>query len=765
MTPDLLLNAAWGVTLWTASASAAVLLMRRCPAVMRRNACRLALIGTPLVLLGAIAMRHCSPSSGLLLRAAGPARPVAETAMALPSPPAVPIGHVADEFAAGCAEGAPDSPATAPPPPAGGHEPRQAALAVNWRRALPAGILGVAGGCVLLLAIRLLRLASWRRTWRAAPPAWRSLTRRLARRVGMKRPFSVFVAPGLSQPAAGGLFRGAIILPDRSPRSLGPGLRSALAHELGHLDGCDPLWYVLGRAVVALAWWCPLVWWLQRRARMESELAADDHALACGVRPIDLAKTLARFAEWNLRPTPAGISGMTCHLTRRIEMIMDLKQSHRSRPTRRSHWLVALAASLVGLAVVSTPLVGVARAAEDKDVLARPPVVRQDERGEGEGRRELARGEGEGGEGAERRERRREREEGEGEGWERRREREGGEERRRDRERREGEGRLRLPREIAEMAKAVKITNAQEQEIRKQLEAKEQAIGAWRRDNAARLREAELALRKAQEALRRLRAEQEQVARAGDARILAVFTPQQRATWQTTRIVRMYDRRHAENPLVLTNRQLDDIDVLCEKAVKELVAAESKPKAEAEKAGREILYNLQKKIYEDVLDADQRTRAPRPRGLPGREGRGEGERPRREGEAERRREGEGEGRERRRREDQPERRREGEGEGRERPREEGDQRVERPPTSPPKPLSAPSRHLVIDILQDGSIKVGPRVYSSEELGRLLGRIAREEPGRMVLIRVDRKTLHKYFADVVRRCKESGIKEVKVQATK
>ena len=79
------------------------------------------------------------------------------------------------------------------------------------------------------------------------------------------------------------------------------------------------------------------------------------------------------------------------------------------------------------------------------------------------------------------------------------------------------------------------------------------------------------------------------------------------------------------------------------------MAAESKPKAEAEKARQEILYNLQKEIYEKILDADQRTRAPRPRGLPGREGRGEGEgRERREGEPRRevdRERGEGERRE------------------------------------------------------------------------------------------------------------------------
>ena len=93
--------------------------------------------------------------------------------------------------------------------------------------------------------------------------------------------------------------------------------------------------------------------------------------------------------------------------------------------------------------------------------------------------------------------------------------------------------------------------------------------------------------------------------------------------------------------------------------------------------------------------------------------------------------------------------------------EERDQRVKLPITSSPKPLSAPPRQVVINILHDGTTKVGGRVYDRDKLTRLLARVARDEPDRMVLIRADERSIHKYFAGVASLCKNVGINELKV----
>jgi hypothetical protein len=327
---------------------------------------------------------------------------------------------------------------------------------------------------------------------------------------------------------------------------------------------------------------------------------------------------------------------MACHLTRRIEMILNGKQPHESRVDGRARWFLGLASCLVGLAVVAFPLVGVARGA-DEEGRDRPRVARDRPR-EGE----------EGGERSREGRRDGDRERGEGEGR-----RDGDREVERGRRdalisdrdferilrvigsfarRRRGEGSFRgeegrsyLSRDVKAMADAVKATDGQRQALRDKLEAKEQALRKWEQDNQARVKALVESLQKVCQDLEALDAEHRKVAESADAGIVGVFTAEQRALWETSRIARMYTETRGEGGprYTLTNAQLDDIDVLCEKAAKELLAAESKPQAEAEKAKREILYNLQKKIYEDVLKDDQRPRAPRPRGYPGREGEGE----------------------------------------------------------------------------------------------------------------------------------------------
>jgi hypothetical protein len=661
MTPEMLINAAGGVTLWLAAAAGVVLLLRRYPAVVRRDLCRLALVGVPVVLVGAVAMHCCNPSAGLLRRVV--ARPVPTAAPVPAQEPSVqaaaPHAAAPDEAPrpAGAAEAARPSwtPLSEPgelPRPAAAHAPHAgpaahdhdapawtAGLRLDWQAGVMAAMLLGSGAGALLLALRHVRLAMWRRTWRPAPPQWRSVTRRLAERIGPPWAFSVFVAPGLGQPAATGVLRPVIVLPARAPERVGFALRAALAHELGHLRGRDPMWNLLADSVVALAWWCPLSWWLRRRLRIEGEQTADDYALDGGVRPIDLARTLAQFAEWNQQPLPVSVSGMACHLTRRIEMIMSPRQPHDSVLNRRARWLLALAACLAAAAIVCTPVVGIARAdqgGERREVRraegaekAQPP---REEKGERPAPRRDGDERGEGDEGGRRPRRREGRGGGEGE-------RRGG-----------GEGERRgMPRDLVRMAEELKATDAQKKALQEKVLAKDAAVRAWRRGNEARVREAREALRKAQQALRELREQERKVTAEADQKILAVFTPQQRAKWETLKIARMYDRRNAEGPMPLRPSQVDHMEDLCNEAARKLVAVAGKPPAEAEQAKRQILYDLQKSIYEKVLDPDQQRRSPRPRS--------------------RRREGEGEGRERRDR-DRP-RIPDGEREGgdRDRPRE------------------------------------------------------------------------------------------------
>jgi biopolymer transport protein ExbD len=94
-------------------------------------------------------------------------------------------------------------------------------------------------------------------------------------------------------------------------------------------------------------------------------------------------------------------------------------------------------------------------------------------------------------------------------------------------------------------------------------------------------------------------------------------------------------------------------------------------------------------------------------------------------------------------------------------KEEREGKVQLPVTAAVRPLSAPARDLVINILENGSVEVGKKVLSQAELMELLRRSLAEDPGRNVLIRADERSLVKYFAGVARQCQEAGFNELKI----
>jgi len=89
-------------------------------------------------------------------------------------------------------------------------------------------------------------------------------------------------------------------------------------------------------------------------------------------------------------------------------------------------------------------------------------------------------------------------------------------------------------------------------------------------------------------------------------------------------------------------------------------------------------------------------------------------------------------------------------------RQERDLSIELPRTGAPKPLSAQPQQLIINVQADGSIVIAKEGYDLKRLGALLAQVARDEPGRQILIRADRRSLHEYFARVAALCQEVGI---------
>lgn len=92
---------------------------------------------------------------------------------------------------------------------------------------------------------------------------------------------------------------------------------------------------------------------------------------------------------------------------------------------------------------------------------------------------------------------------------------------------------------------------------------------------------------------------------------------------------------------------------------------------------------------------------------------------------------------------------------------EKDMQVRLPRTGQVQALSAPPQQLVINIKEDGAMVVSGRAYDVQAVSEMLRRVAKENPNRNVLIRADERSIHRYFAAVVRMCREAGINEVKI----
>lgn len=112
----------------------------------------------------------------------------------------------------------------------------------------------------------------------------------------------------LRSPALCGLLRPVVLLPAGWEKSLGDDeLRSVLAHEIGHYRRADILWrwaFLLART---LHWYNPLVWWAERSARVDQEMACDEWVMQnAGISTVEeYGEALLKTAQISTR-TPLG---------------------------------------------------------------------------------------------------------------------------------------------------------------------------------------------------------------------------------------------------------------------------------------------------------------------------------------------------------------------------------------------------------------------------------------------------------------------------
>nr|WP_241022067.1 M56 family metallopeptidase [Burkholderia sp. Ac-20353] len=182
---------------------------------------------------------------------------------------------------------------------------------------------------------------------------WQARVSGLAARCGIGRKVRLRVASGLSSPLTVGWWRPLVLVPAGLLTGMPPDLLDALlAHEVAHIRRFDYLINLLQRAVEALLFYHPAVWWLSRRMRIERELVADHLAATLIEDPRRLALALEQLSTLQAADAPDSLVAQWAkggHLLDRIRRLCEPAE----RPLNRHAHAPAIAFGLVALCVAA----------------------------------------------------------------------------------------------------------------------------------------------------------------------------------------------------------------------------------------------------------------------------------------------------------------------------------------------------------------------------------------------------------------------------
>jgi len=151
-----------------------------------------------------------------------------------------------------------------------------------------------------------------------------------------------------------------VVLPPRCQEELeDPELLAVLAHEVAHICRRDVRWQSLFRWIAVVFWFQPLNRLVLGQLHDVVELICDDWAVGRIPRPVDLARSISRVAEWSAprsrrQPVLAGHQGGRLH--ERVRRILASGRGGRTEGGLRGALVaVALVATLTQLPTVQLP--------------------------------------------------------------------------------------------------------------------------------------------------------------------------------------------------------------------------------------------------------------------------------------------------------------------------------------------------------------------------------------------------------------------------
>ena len=170
---------------------------------------------------------------------------------------------------------------------------------------------------------------------------------------GIRRPIRAVVSDATIEPGIFGIVRPILVWPRGIDGRLTKEQTDAvLTHELTHVRRHDNLAAAIHMVVVAVFWFFPPVWWLERRLVAERERACDQAVLRVGNDPQLYAEGILRICEFYADSPLVCVSGVTgSDLKQRIVAIM---KGHGGDALDASRRLLLGACALAALALPIT---------------------------------------------------------------------------------------------------------------------------------------------------------------------------------------------------------------------------------------------------------------------------------------------------------------------------------------------------------------------------------------------------------------------------
>ena len=148
----------------------------------------------------------------------------------------------------------------------------------------------------------------------------------------LRRDVKLLRSSRISVPVLWGFFKPVLLLPADVVTWPAERLRVVLLHELAHLKRFDGISLILTRIAVAIFWYHPLAWSLERAGRSECERACDDLVLAGGTKPSEYADHLLAIAR--SMPTFDPFRSVTLAMSRKSQLegrLLSILQPHVAR--------------------------------------------------------------------------------------------------------------------------------------------------------------------------------------------------------------------------------------------------------------------------------------------------------------------------------------------------------------------------------------------------------------------------------------------------